>query len=174
MKDENRAKKQRGPRDVKQSNRDRCCQKSLNCIQTSQPCRRARAVFRIKGLGNDRIKNAFIQSRPVTRTVTRHQATARVIKQAHQCVKGSHEHKESNQRCLGSRSEHAVIDLQHEQWTREREQVHKYAEHENRNQQWSGRWGRTGHTNWICFACHLWRSGLRHFHSYNTDFSILV
>jgi transposase len=42
MKDENRAKKQRCPRDVKQSNRDRCCQKSLNCIQTSQPCRRAR------------------------------------------------------------------------------------------------------------------------------------
>ena len=132
---EEHEQKHRRPRRVEEGERPRTRGEALDRLQIAKTRRRARAFGGRDRAGEDGPEHARIEARLQPRARAGENPPARVIEHAHYQKQKRHDDDQRHQRRAGARTQHPVVDLQHEQRTREHQQVHHHAEETARNQE---------------------------------------
>ncbi len=129
VKDEDRCHEKRRPGHVEQRQHHRRRKKPAHRIEILKRSRR-RAPMQRSALEN-RTKYRLVQLRLKAGARARHDAAAGVFQKPEKEIQNCHKREERDQRFLGTRAQHPVIDLKHEQRPGQHQQIGENAEYES-------------------------------------------
>ena len=125
----------RRPRRVEEGERAGTRRESQNRLQVGQAGCRPRALRGRHRTYQNRTQHARVKPFLEARADTRQYAPARVVDYPHQQEQERHQGGKRNQRRLRARTQHPVVDLQHEQGPGQHQQVHGDTEQAARHEQ---------------------------------------